>query len=252
MIRKIPISLLVLACATLLLTACTVGPAYRPPEPPMPLAWQETAPWRPAEPRDTVPRRAWWTVFGDPALNRLEEQAMAANPGLQIALSRVAQSRAGLTGSRAELYPRLDLGGSAVRSRSAGDFSPGGEGKTSTFIDLPLDLGYEVDLWGRVRNSVEAAGAEAEAAMADYHSARLFLQAEVARIWFTLRALDSESVLLQRAIDLRRENLQLVRSRFDAGETGKLDLTRAETELAAAGKRDQFVSGAIESTASLA
>jgi multidrug efflux system outer membrane protein len=208
----------------------------------MPLAWQESGPWRQAEPRDTVPRGAWWAVFGDPDLNRLEEQAMAANPGLQIALSRVAQSRAGLTGSRAELYPRLDLGGSAVRSRSAEDFSPGGEGKTSTFIDLPLDLGYEVDLWGRVRNSVEAAGAEAEASLADYHSARLFLQAEVARIWFTLRALDSESLLLRRAIDLRQENLQLVRSRYEAGETGKLDLTRAETELATAEAEEKGVS----------
>jgi multidrug efflux system outer membrane protein len=232
MIRKMRI--LSLVCSALFLSSCTLGPAYTPPAPPIPLAWQESAPWRQAEPRDEVPRGAWWSVFGDPELNRLEEEAMASYPGLQIALSRVAQARAGLTGSRADLYPRLDLGASAVRSRTAADFSSGGEGETSTFIDLPLDVGYEVDLWGRVRNSVEAAGAEMEATMADYQSSLLFLQAEVARTWFSLRTLDSESVLLARAIDLRRENLKLVRSRFEAGETGKLDLTRAETELAAA------------------
>jgi multidrug efflux system outer membrane protein len=81
---------------------------------------------------------------------------------------------------------------------------------------------------------VETAAAEAEASAADYHSARLSLQTEVARLWFTLRALDSESVLLRRAIELREENLHLVRSRFEAGDISKLDLNRAETELAAA------------------
>ncbi|WP_027715392.1 efflux transporter outer membrane subunit [Desulfuromonas sp. TF] len=232
MIRKIRKAWFIFSA--LLLSACTVGPSYNPPAPPMPLTWQETAPWRPAEPRDAVPRGAWWTVFGDPALNRLEEQAMAANPGLQIALSRVAQARAALGFSRADRVPRIDLGASAFRSRTSADFSRTGEGETSTFIDLPVDLGYEIDLWGRVRNSVETAAAEAEASAADYHSARLSLQTEVARLWFTLRALDSESLLLRRAIELREENLQLVRSRFEAGDISKLDLNRAETELAAA------------------
>jgi multidrug efflux system outer membrane protein len=159
---------------------------------------------------------------------------MAANPGLQIALSRVAQARAALGFTRADRVPRIDLGASAFRSRTSADFSRTGEGETSTFIELPVDLGYEIDLWGRVRNSVETAAAEAEASAADYHSARLSLQTEVARLWFTLRALDSESVLLRRAIELREENLQLVRSRFEAGDISKLDLNRAETELAAA------------------
>jgi len=223
-----------MAFSALLLTACTVGPAYHPPEPAMPAAWQESGPWRPAEPRDEVPRGAWWMVFGDPDLNRLEEQAMADNPGLRIASARVAQARAALGASRAEWLPRLDLAPSASRSRITFEQFGISEGITFNDFNFPLDLNYELDLWGRVRNSVKAAGAEAQASLADYRSGRLSLQAEVARTWFSLRAADSESILLQRAIDLRRENLKLVRSRYEAGETGKLDLTRAETELASA------------------
>ncbi|MFO7982676.1 MAG: efflux transporter outer membrane subunit [Desulfuromonadales bacterium] len=219
---------------TLLLSACTVGPTYHPPKPVMPAAWQESGPWQPAEPRDTVPRGEWWTIFEDPALDRLEEQAMADNPGLQAAMARVVQARAGLAGNRSERYPQLDLNPSARRTRTTFEEFGVSEGIIFNDFSFPLDLGYEVDLWGRVRRSVESASAEAEASLADYRSARLSLQAEVARTWFTLRALDSESDLLHRAIELRRENLDLVRSRFEAGESGKLDVNRAQTELAVA------------------
>lgn len=224
-----------------LLVGCTLGPAYHPPQPPLPNAFKEQGPWRQAEPRDDVPRGAWWVVFDDSVLNTLEEQAMADNPGLQVVLARVAQARAGLGASRSDLYPRFDLNASANRSRTSGGLSPTGVGGTNTFIDLPVDLGYEIDLWGRVKRSVEAAESEVEASTADYHSARLSLQAELARSWFALRTLDSELTLLERAIDLRRENLRLVRSRYRAGEAGKLDFERARTELATAEAETQAV-----------
>ncbi|HKL27148.1 MAG TPA: efflux transporter outer membrane subunit [Desulfuromonadales bacterium] len=226
---------------SLLLAGCTLGPTYQPPEPALPAAFKGEGPWRLAEPRDNLARGDWWQIFDDPGLNDLMSQAMAENPGLQSALSRVAQARAGLSVSRADRYPQFDLNASANRSRTSGGLAPTGVGGTNTFIDLPVDLGYEVDLWGRVQRSVEAAQAELEAGMADYHSARLSLQAEVARTWFSLRTLDSELVLLEGTIDLRRENLRLVSSRFQAGESSKLALQRAQTELATAEAEVQAV-----------
>lgn len=229
---------------SMLLFGCTLGPNYQPPEPVMPVAFKEEGPWRVAEPRDRIPRGDWWQVFADPGLNALEQRAMADNPGLQIALARVAQARAGLGTSRADLFPQFDFNPSANRSRTSGGLSPTGVGGTNTFIDLPVDLDYEVDLWGRVKRSVEASQAELEAGIAEFHSARLSLQAEVARNWFTLRTLDSELVLLEGTIDLRQENLRLVDSRFRAGETSKLALQRAQTELATARAEVQAIARA--------
>lgn len=217
-----------------LLVGCTLGPNYVPPEPVMPTAFKEEGPWRVAQPKDMEPRGDWWAVFNDPGLDALESQAMADNPGLQIALARVAQARSVLAASRAGLFPQLDLNATVTRSRTAGGLSPTGVGGTNTFIDLPVDLGYEIDLWGRVKRSVEASRAELQAGIADFQSTRLSLQAEVARSWFSLRTLDSELALLEATIDLRRENLRLVRSRFEAGETSKLALQRGQTELATA------------------
>lgn len=222
---------LTLLLSIFLLSGCVVGPPYHPPQQEMPASYQPEGPWRMATPQDHLPRDGWWLVFDDPDLNRLEKLAMAFNPDLQIILARVAQARAGLATSEAGRYPRLDLNPLASRRRTARDFSGSDHGTVSSFFDLPLDLSYEIDLWGRVHRSVESAQANLEAGVADYQSALLSLQAEVARAWFSLRTLDSDAALLDKTIELRRKNLELIRSRYEAGETGKLDLERARTEL---------------------
>ncbi|PLX79745.1 MAG: hypothetical protein C0616_10370 [Desulfuromonas sp.] len=216
------------------LSGCMVGPTYQPPQPEMPASFQPTGPWRVAVPKAHLPRDGWWRVFNDPELDRLEIRAMADNPELQIILARVARARAGVSTSEAGRYPRLDLNPLASRSRTARDFSGSDHGTVSSFFDLPLDLGYEIDLWGRVRHTIEAAEANLEAGMADYQGALLSLQAEVARAWFSLRTLDSDAALLAKTIELRQKNLELIQSRYDAGETSKLDLERARTELSIA------------------
>ncbi|WP_432823601.1 efflux transporter outer membrane subunit [Trichloromonas sp.] len=220
------------AIVLLLFAGCTLGPNYAKPDLDVPLVYKEGAPWKEATPQDQVSRGAWWEIYGDPVLNRLEEQTAAANQTLAAAFARLTQAQAVARIDRADRLPRLDLNASMGRSRTAGDFSATGEGATGNSFSVPLDLSYEIDLWGRVRRTVEASNADAQVSEADYLSLLLSLQAEVAGNYFALRSLDQEIELLQRTVRLRRENLDLVTSLFNQGQIGQLDLARAQTELA--------------------
>jgi len=213
-----------LSLFTLLLTSCALGPDYVRPKEEIPATFKAGSPWKEATPLDTLAKGEWWRLFGDPELNRLEEMAAAGSPQLTAAFARLEQARALYRASEAEQLPSVDLDPSFRRGRTAG--------VTSSLFSLPLDLAYEIDLWGRVRRSVEAASAEAEGSAALYESVRLGLHAETARIYFSLRAIDREADLLRRTVELRRDALRLVESRFRNGLVGELDVARAETELA--------------------
>ncbi len=213
------------------LTGCTMGPDYQRPDVTVPAVYREDAPWKQAAPADEMDKGAWWQVYNDPLLNDLQQRAMAANQSLQAAIARVSQARAAARISESALYPRLDLDPSVQRGRTAADLN-GDRAQTATVLRTPLDLSYEIDLWGRVRRSVEAGTAEYEASTAEMQNILLTLQAEVSRNYFSLRSLDAQLDLLRRTVELRRTNLQLVTSLFDNGQVGRLDVARAETELA--------------------
>ena len=213
------------------LPGCTLGPDYQRPEVTVPNAYREAAPWKEAAPADTQEKGAWWLVYGDPVLAKLQERALAENQNLKAAVARVSQARAAARISGTELYPRIDLDPSVRRNRTAADLN-GGEANTATSLRMPFDLSYEIDLWGRVRRSVEAGTATYQASRAEMQNVLLTLQADVGRNYFSLRALDAQVELLRRTVELRRKNLQLVTSLFDNGQVGRLDVARAETELA--------------------
>lgn len=213
------------------LAGCTMGPDYLRPEVTTPLAYREEAPWKEAAPADHLEKGAWWQVYGDPLLDNLQQRARSANQNLQAALARVSQARAAAGISSSALYPRLDLDPAGLRGRTAAELS-GGEGITTTVLRTPLDLSYEVDLWGRVRRSVEAGNAQYEGSQAEMQNILLTLQADVARNYFTLHSLSTQLDLMNKTIDLRHKNLKLVTSLFDNGQIGRLDVARAETELA--------------------
>jgi multidrug efflux system outer membrane protein len=217
-----------------LLTACTLGPDYRRPEVTATPAFREDAPWKEAAPADAIAREAWWQIYGDSTLNDLQERARTANQDLQAAVARVDQARAAARISEADRFPRIDLDPALSRGRTPDALAPLEHGFTSTVLSVPFDLNYEIDLWGRVRRSVEAATAEYQATAADFENVRLTLHADIARDYFALRALDAEIALLQRTVELRRQNLRLVDSLFRNGQVSRLDVARAETELAAA------------------
>jgi len=213
------------------LTGCTLGPDYQRPEVQVPTVYREEAPWKEAVPADVLDKGTWWRIYGDPVLDDLQDRTLAANQDLKAAVARVDQARAAARISETGLYPRLDLDPSVQRGRSAADLS-GGRAVTTTTLRAPLDLGYEIDLWGRVRRSVESSTAQYEASQAEMQNVLLTLQADLTRNYFNLRSLDSQLDLLRRTIELRSRNLQLVTSLFNNGQVGRLEVAQAQTELA--------------------
>jgi multidrug efflux system outer membrane protein len=204
----------------------------------MPAAYTgATNEWKTATPQAHLPKGAWWEMFSDKELNRLEAQAAEANQQLQAAVARFAQARASADVARSGLFPRVGAGFNATRQSDSANrpLNSTGEaaGKSFTYDNfiLPFDLSYEVDLWGRVRRQVESARASVQANAADLESIRLAIAAEVAADYFTLRALDAEKTALAASIEAYRKSLELTRNRRAGGLISDLDVAQAETVL---------------------
>jgi multidrug efflux system outer membrane protein len=222
--------------SAVLLAGCAVGPDYERPAVAAPPAFQEAGPWQLAVPKDTLPKDGWWKLFGDPALDRLETQAAGGSLTVQAAFARFDQAAAIARVSRASLFPSVTANATAARERFSGhrEVSPGSGHaayETNTF-DLPLDLSYQLDVFGRVRRGYESARDLAQAQWSDYENVLLSLQAEVAQDYFTLGALRDQRDLLARTVDLRRQTLDLVQKRRTGGASDDLDVFQAEAELA--------------------
>jgi multidrug efflux system outer membrane protein len=220
----------------ILLAACAVGPDYEAPDAAelAPADWR----WKPAEPREAAEKGEWWRLLGDPVLDGLEAAALAQNQDLRSAVARVDAARAAARISKSEFFPSLSIEAFYRRELISGNLPtpipvdvPSGHLET---YSLPLDLSYEVDLWGRVRRSFEAATAQAEASVADYRNVLLALTSDVAANYLQVRSLDDELVLLRRTVELRSEAVRVAQARFAAGSIPEIDLAQAALELASA------------------
>lgn len=209
---------------SLFLSSCAVGPTYRKPEVEVPATWKEAADWRIAEPKDTVPKGKWWEIFNDPELNGLLVQVTVSNQQLRAAEARYAQARAQAAVARAALFPSLGASAGVSRARR-------GPAGASTTYDISLDARWEIDLWGRIRRGIEAAGAGAEASAADVEAMRLSLQAELATSYFQLRVADVTRELLDDAVKNFERSYRLTKNRYDAGVAAKADVVQAEAQL---------------------
>ena len=212
-----------------------VGPDYKPLTNSTPAsykAYAEFGSWKMGQPLDNVPKGAWWEIFGDTNLNALEIQAFYANQGLKGAFARLLQSRDVARIARADLMPTVDFNPSYNRQRYSPLANPSFGDITANTFNMPLDLSYEVDLWGRVRRSFESARADAQASLADYYNVLLALQSDVADNYFTLRELDEEIIIVNNTIGLRHEQVQVVESRYRGGIGSELEVAQAQTELA--------------------
>jgi multidrug efflux system outer membrane protein len=193
--------------------------------------------WTPAHPADDAHRGQWWTVFGDPTLNTLEDQAQAANQNLKAAAARVQQARALTQAARASWFPSLDAGFGPTYERlsPASQFLPDNANvPTQTLWRAQGTVSYEADLFGRVSSNVNAARADAQQSEALFRSVQLALQADVAQNYFQLRQFDSQIDLYQRTVALRDEELKLVERRFRDGDVSELDVAQARNELSTA------------------
>ncbi|HEX4120819.1 MAG TPA: efflux transporter outer membrane subunit [Verrucomicrobiae bacterium] len=229
---------IVFLCA-LVMAGCTVGPDYKRPSPGVvPAAWKTKAPWKEGSPRDAEIKQNFWEIFDDPALTSLELEAATNNPDLGAAFQRVEQARAVARITRADLFPGLSFDPNGNRThysenRTGQPYSTV-LGYTGNDIVLPLDLSYEVDLWGRVRRSFRAAREQAQASAAAYRNVMLSLQADVAETYFMIRSVDLDRRVVAQTIDLRQKNLTLVESLHRGGADSAVDLAEAQTELSSA------------------
>jgi multidrug efflux system outer membrane protein len=225
------------ATLCLLLTGCEVGPDYkRPAVVDLPMDWH----WQKARPADDQPKGDWWTIFHDDRLNTLEQQAVAQNADLRAAVARVDAARARARIQGASFFPTLNFDPAVQRQQYSADAPqfakiplPAIHNRLepSNSFDVPLDLNYEVDLWGRVRRSFETANAQAQASVADYQNVLLTLTSDVAVDYLTLRAYDSEIAILEKTLQSRQLSLQINQTRVKAGRATDVDVDQAQTQL---------------------
>jgi len=222
------------ALAAMSLTSCSVGPRYARPAAPAPPAYKELPPdWKTAQPVDALAKGKWWEAFQDPQLNSLEERVDVSNQNLKSAQAAFEQARDIVRINRAGYYPNVSTAPQISRSRLSTD-RPNGAAVTQTVYNdflIPVDASYEVDVWGRVRHTVQQARANAQASAADLETVRLSLHAELASDYFQLRALDAEAQLLDSTVSAYERALELTENRYHGGVASQVDVAQAQTQL---------------------
>lgn len=218
--------------AAALIAGCAIGPAYERPAAELPAAWTGA----PAQGVAMTGER-WWTLYGDPALDRLIEEALAHNQDLALAAARVDEARALVQVSDSARMPSVDAQFQGDRSRfserTATPLPPGTPIESSNYR-AQLNIAYEVDLWGRLRSATRAARANLLSTEAARETVRITLVTEVVRGYYTLLALDAQVAATDRALALRNNGLDLQRVRAKAGLTNDFNLRQLEAEVAAA------------------
>jgi len=224
----------IVAATLMALSGCIlVGPDYVRPKVITPDAYKENEGWRVAQPKDDVIRGAWWEMFGDPQLNALAAQVSVSNQNLAAAEAQYREARALVQEARASYYPTATIGFGANRSSSS---TTTGSGPASSRItvsnySLPLDVSWEIDVWGQIRRTVEANQANAQASAANLENARLSFQAALAQDYFQLRELDAQKQLLSATVTAFEKSLELTKDLFAQGVDSDVDIQQAETQL---------------------
>ena len=227
---------LVTTTILLALSSCKlVGPDHQAPEMDLPASFShQGVSWKRTSDPKVYANSRWWKVFGDSTLTSLVNDAEAQNLTIKAAAARLAEARAMSRSARAALLPSLDFRADASRTDMINRFGPGGGSLLMNFYQLPLELSYEVNLWGKVTRQIEGANAREAASQASIAATTLSLTADTAQTYWALRGLDAERAIVKESIALRKETLSLVDARFQAGTVSELDVSRAKTEVATA------------------
>jgi NodT family efflux transporter outer membrane factor (OMF) lipoprotein len=245
--RRARMSATAASFAAMLLAGCSFAPGYHRPTSTVPAAFKEMTPaqaretdgWKTAEPNDYAMRGQWWEIFQQPELNALESQiTVTNNQTLAAALQNYFIARDLMRETRTQLLPTVsgDPSGSISRSNfrppsSFNGFSTGNSASTVYSYTLPLDVSWQPDFWGSIRNAVKANAFEAQATLADLENTRLTLQGELAVDYFELRELDSQKQLLDATAAAYRDSYNLTVVRHKTGIASDQDVAQAETQL---------------------
>jgi len=214
---------------------CTVGPRYVPPPADPPASFKSPAP----NGGESVVPEEWWRLYGDADLDRLIATANDSNQTLRQAVARVDEARALARVAASYRYPTITVSGTHAQQRTSGNRVSTVTGQpvtgSATFHDwlVPVDLSYEVDVWGRVRRSLEAARAQAVATKDDEAVIRLAVQTDVAQYYYTLRLLDAQSEILTQTVASYQEEVRLLAVQVNAGLSSPIVLNQAQAQLQA-------------------
>jgi NodT family efflux transporter outer membrane factor (OMF) lipoprotein len=225
------------------LSGCMVGPDYRRPPAIVPVAYKEAPGWTQAQPEDAMPKGDWWTLYGDPDLDRLEPLVVVSNQTLAADYFAYQQALAIVAETQGGLYPTVGLTGSATRSAQgnsgggnvstnvgsgAFSFSSGGARTSGTFEG---SVDWTPDIWGKIRREVQGDVAAAQVSQADLANATLSAQATLASDYVDLRAADSNIALLRQTVAAYQRSLQITENQFNAGVAASSDVITARTQL---------------------
>ncbi|HLH04128.1 MAG TPA: efflux transporter outer membrane subunit [Bryobacteraceae bacterium] len=222
----------------LFLAGCTVGPKYSKPSVATPVSYKELSEtraregWKEAEPRDGVIRGDWWTIFGDSELNSLEERLNRNNQNIAVSFQNYMAARALVRNARSSLFPTVSVGFSATHTA----VGPGSTIRASNSIsqssyELPLDVSWEPDLFGRIRNTIREYANAAQVSAANLANERLSEQASLAEYFFELRGQDALAQIYNETVKSYEETLKLTQSLVETGINSQQDVVQAETNL---------------------
>jgi multidrug efflux system outer membrane protein len=234
-LSRLPVVLAVLSTASVLAGGCTVGPNYVRPAVEQPTGFKSQPASEEASPITTE----WWRLYRDPGLDELVATANSSNQNLRQAVARLDEARALARIAAGDLYPTLSIDPIFVRQRTSENRASATTGqrvqKGVTFNDwlVPFDLAYELDVWGRIRRSLESANAQLAASADDLAVVRLTVETDVAQAYYTLRSLDAQSQILTQNVESYREQVRILSVQLKNGLLNPLDLSQAEAQLQA-------------------
>jgi NodT family efflux transporter outer membrane factor (OMF) lipoprotein len=220
--RRYLCALLTIFAAIAVTTGCGVRRPYEAPVPTAPAAWSAPAPV--AESADAESMSRWWETFGDDQLTALVRRAVEGNRDVRTAMSRVREARATTRSARTQLWPSADAGGSA---RASGTGNEAGIAGVTGLYTLSIDASWEIDAFGAIRSTIDAASATADARAADLQDVLITLTADVALNYIDIRSLQRRLELTQSNVDLQQETLELTQFRAQAGLATDLDVQQA-------------------------
>ena len=249
-VRPIAAIAVVATSLAFFLSACAVGPDYKPAAAPVPTKFKELKGWKVATPSDALDRGDWWRVYRDKRLDVLMRQVEISNQNVAVQAAAYEQARALIREAQASLFPVLTGSYSATRTRtgpgvsgssgsgfSAGTGASGGGGRYSTTYTPSLNGSWDLDVWGKVRRQIESNTAAAQASAADLANVKLSQQALLATAYFNLLTTDALHDLLARTVEEYKRTLQIVQNQFNAGysvTSGDVATAKAQLETAQA------------------
>lgn len=232
--RLKPLAVLLL----LTLHGCSLAPHYQVPPIDLPAHYREQnadGPWHPAAAPQGIAEH-WWRLYQDPQLDDLQQRLLRANPDLAAALAHYDAAQAYASQLHAGLFPQISASAQPLRQRQSDSRPLRGSTQPSIYNSntAGFALGFDLDLWGRLRNQAAAGDAQAQASDDDLAAARLSLQKQLAMLYVQLNGLDAQSRILSRSLEDYAQALQLTRDRYQGQIASQLDLTRAQSQLASA------------------